>query len=333
MSIRAYQNKARIQVCTLYTIILVKDLYILVEVYASFFRDPLPGESPVLLKTGHIFRHAHCFDLDGTSLAPAFTEGNNFRKTRDFSLTQRLTCKFRSKDNDPTTPEWIDFCPFKKIPRDPPFGAIGYSMRFSSWRYIAWLEFDVNSFLPSLHIPPLAEELYDHRDDPPGAASMGTKENINLAVNNEYGHILLALRVKLYDYLWYNASFEHLFQKFQTSPEMRSIISGRVHNTSHPHWRLYPAHYYSHHTDSSRAVGRKGDAEIGKTYLPSIYVGKHLPPTRTFSTQSGIVNLTERGLMESTIYSSFKYFDTEMRNRRKGSKHKWAAREAALGRD
>jgi hypothetical protein len=268
----------------------------------------------------HVFRHAHCFDLDGTSLAPAFTLGNKFKKLREFSLTQRLTCKYRSKDNDPSTPEWIDFCPFKKIPRDPPFGAVGYAMRSLSWRYIAWLEFDVHSFLPSLHLPPMAEELYDHRNDPKGAANLGTSETDNLAVNNEYSHILLDLRVQLYDFLWYNASFEHLHHKYQSSPDMRTIISGRVHNDSHPHWKLYPAHFYSHHTQASRVRVASGKSGKESSFLPSVYVGKHVPPSRLFSTHSGIVNLTEREAMETSMTSSFSYFDAETRNRRRGSK-------------
>lgn len=93
-------------------------------------RAAVPGEAPVVGRWRHIFRHAHCFELDGTSLVPAFTKGDEFRKDREFSLTQRLTCKWRSNDNDPFTPEWIDFCPFKKVPRDPLFGSMGYATRY-----------------------------------------------------------------------------------------------------------------------------------------------------------------------------------------------------------
>jgi hypothetical protein len=63
-------------------------------------------------------------------------EESSFRKPFDFALTQKMTCKLPGRlDNDPYTDGWTDFCPFKKLPRNPPFGAMGYSMRMVDWRY------------------------------------------------------------------------------------------------------------------------------------------------------------------------------------------------------
>ena len=244
-------------------------------------------------------------------------------KDRDFALTQRLTCKFKSRDNDPNTPEWIDFCPFKKLPRDPPYGAMGYSSRTNDWRYIAWLEFDTHTFLPSLHLPPLAEELYDHRGED---AAIGTGEIQNLASNNEFSHILLELRskvsilstysstllciyshnskkykirVKLYDFLWYNASFEHLFQKHANSSEIQAITLGRAHSVPRPHSLLFPGHFYSHHSEASRARTVKGIAVGMEGFLPSINMGPNRDKSRgLFRTLSGMVNLTTRAALE-----------------------------------
>lgn len=278
-------------------------------------RETVPGEAIVVGNWKHIFRHAHCFALDGTSLAPAFSKGNIFEKNRDFSLTQRLTCKFKSRDNDPTTPEWIDFCPFKKVPRDPPYGAMGYAARSRSWRYIAWLEFDVDRFLPSLHLPPLAEELYDHRSDIDGIASIGTTETINLANNNEYSHIVLELRVKLYDFLWYNSSFEHLFQKYSKGNEMRSIVSGRVHQLSRPHLTEHPGHFYKHHSAASSAKVARRVTPGANGFLSSVYQGNVDSADGVFTTLSGFINMTSKANSELESYNNFSYFDFESRNR------------------
>lgn len=51
----------------------------------------------------------------------------------------------------------------------------------------------------------------------------------NLADNNDHAKLLLTLRVKLYDYLWYNASFEHLFQKRVDQVKLHSIVYLRSH--------------------------------------------------------------------------------------------------------
>ena len=285
-------------------------------------KEPIPGEAQVVGSWKHIFRHAHCFSLDGSSLAPAFTKGDAFKKTRDFSITQRLTCKFRSKDNDPTTPDWMDFCPFKKVPRDPPFGALGYSARWKRWRYIGWLEFDVHSFLPSLHLPPLAEELYDHRMDNIETSSLGRDEIVNLATNNEFNHILLELRVKLYDFLWYNNSYEHLFQKFQKAPEMSHIVAGRVPSDPRPHTLLYPGHFYSHHSYHSQK--RNVDqAEKSGSFLPSIFSGKNFPRTDFFPTLSGLINITQKQSEElESVNNNGLRFTKRKSNRKKSQQFK-----------
>lgn len=129
---------------------------------------PVPGEAPVTNLDKTMIRHQHCDPLDGESLLRVFSSydsdsggPSSFRKSIDFSLTQRLVCKFNGNDKDSFT--WTDSCPFNQLPRNPAFGAMGYSIRTIDWRYTAWLEFDINTYLPSLDKLPLAEELYDHR--------------------------------------------------------------------------------------------------------------------------------------------------------------------------
>jgi hypothetical protein len=131
---------------------------------------PVPGEAPVINLDKTMIRHQYCDPLDGVSLKPVFSSfdkefdiPSNFRKNIDFSLTQRLVCKLNSNDNDPFTAIWTESCPFNQLPRNPPLGAMGYSIRTIDWRYTAWIEFDINTYLPSLDKLPLSEELYDHR--------------------------------------------------------------------------------------------------------------------------------------------------------------------------
>jgi hypothetical protein len=60
--------------------------------------------------------------------------------------------------------------------------------------------------------------------------NLGVMEINNLARNNDYTKILSTLRVKLYDYLWYNSSFEHLFQKRVDQEKLHSIVYLRSHS-------------------------------------------------------------------------------------------------------
>lgn len=123
---------------------------------------------------------------------------------------------------------------------------MGYAMRTVQWRYIAWLEFDTNTFLPSLHKPPLVEELYEH-DLQQSLSRIGTEEIYNLALNPDFADIVSGLKRKLYDFLWQNSSFEHLFQKRCDQIKMRPIVVGRHHAGPHPHHGLHPqGHYFSH---------------------------------------------------------------------------------------
>ena len=251
----------------------------------------------------HVFRHVHCDPLDGTSLAPALKLLDKFKKGRPFSLTQRLSCKWPNgnhHDNDPYTKEWIDFCPFKKLPRDPPFGAMGYAIRSKTWRYIAWLEWDTSTYLPSIHLPPMAEELYDHKGDSMNPSNLGQLEIENLAHNNEYHDVLTQQRVLLYDFLWYNASFEHLFQKRQKEAGARSIVMGRHHPDPQILQTLHPSHHFSH--NSEFAKNRKEDNKNLKLY----------------ATLSGLVNKTSKGNEELSALKKFEKTGIEPKFRKRG---------------
>lgn len=209
----------------------------------------LPSEGPIRSAEGKMFRHLFCDPLDGTSLRSAFLLSSKDKfpssSRNSFAVTQRMTCKSpgTSKETflDPWTSGWTDFCPFKKLPRDPAWGAMGYSLRFTNWRYTAWLSFDTNTFLPSLNSTPVAEELYSHSN----ASMLGHRELENLAMKNEFKAVINDMRRTLYSFLWNNVSFEHLFQKRSHSPKMQSITQHRFHENPHPHHALYASHLYA----------------------------------------------------------------------------------------
>jgi len=231
-------------------------------------REAVKGESPVRNQEGHIFRHIYCDDLDGYSLVHALdavsgvavaTTATSTNKAFPFALTQRMSCKpprtVAPLITDTNSSGWTDYCPFKRLPRDPALGAMGYSMRTEQWRYTAWLELDVNTFLPALNKPPLAEELYDHRNDERIGASrthkkgnrLGTQELQNLAREPAFALYTHKHRTALYSFLFHNCSFQHLFQlrlSFQGDDKMLGVLEGRYHNSSRPHHTLYKSHYY-----------------------------------------------------------------------------------------
>lgn len=234
-------------------------------------RKPVSGEGRVVNIESHIFRHCYCDPLEGSSLAPMLIKHRGvssnghvklpFRQQRlSFALSQKMTCKLpggpRSHslvpidlDLNPNTPHWIDFCPNKHNPRNPPFGAMGYSMRTKEFRYIAWLKFNTSSFLPSLDQPPLVEQLYDHRRDRRNStfSSFGClvvrgveSELTNVANDAAFTIVQATLRLQLYDFLYDNASHSHLYHR-RLDGRNSAIIHGRV---SVPPRDLYARHFY-----------------------------------------------------------------------------------------
>ena len=200
-------------------------------------RAPVPGEGPVRNSEGHIFRHVYCDPLDGTSLSPFLFavggegEGGGGAASRPpFALSQKMTCKMPPKrgtspflDLDPNTPTWIDFCPNKHVPRNPPYGAMGYVLRTRLWKYVAWLRWDTHSFLPSLDRAPLAEQLYYINGPRPGDGEL-----LNLAGVASHSNTHRRLRRLLFDFLFFNASFAHLYhRRLDDRSKNRVIISGR----------------------------------------------------------------------------------------------------------
>ncbi len=259
-------------------------------------RAALKGEARVRNSEGKVFRHIYCDGLDGVSLAPLVRSGGKVTtgggvRRKEFGMTQRMTCKTpgyvrkhpHETQNNVSSPGWVDHCPNKGIPRHPSVGAMGYSLRYIDYRYTAWLEFDVESYLPSLHRPPLAEELYYH---PPGDNLKPQKtywaEIFNLAPQadtasakegqrgmewKQHAAQLHRSRLDLYNFLWHNSSFEHLFhsrlaqqtallhrlksrskgpQRSEESfaPKFKAMVKGRVH-VAHPHWSVMRSHYYA----------------------------------------------------------------------------------------
>jgi hypothetical protein len=192
---------------------------------------------------------------------------------------------------------------------------MGYSLRSSEWRYTAWLEFDTNTFLPSLHLPPMAEELYKHT---PGSSTsspstmtsdlgrFGGAEMTNLAEQSQYIDVLNRWRLYLYEYLWNNVSFAHLFQqradKKRHQPlqnhkhakkenNMRPIVFGRYHKTTHPHRHLHKEHYFAYLLSSASAVDKHTANQRIMDYRRIFNSSTTSPTSSVFTTFSGQISL------------------------------------------
>lgn len=144
----------------------------------------------------------------------------------------------------------------------------------------------------------MAEELYDHRGED---ATLGTGEIVNLAYNNEFSYILLELRVKLYDYLWYNSSFEHLFQKHSNASENYPITAGRVHEIARPHTLIHPTHFYSHHSESNgKKIAMGIPVGFGQGFLSSTVHNPNQDKSKGYfrTPASGLIDVIARAEIE-----------------------------------
>jgi len=218
-------------------------------------RAKVPGEGTVRNAEGHVFRHVYCDALDGSSLASLLKASVEFdvgsgRARLPFALSQKMTCKLPGKttraDLDPNTPAWTDFCPNRRLPRNPSSGAMGYALRSSAgWKYVAWLLLDTNTLLPRLDSSPLAEQLYHLRASPPSAASSprGVEtELVNLAGQAKHADTQASLRRQLYDFLFFNASFDHFYhRRLDDRAKNKAIVQDR---NAPPPRNQYKRHFY-----------------------------------------------------------------------------------------
>ena len=223
-------------------------------------RSSVPGEGTVRNTEGHVFRHVYCDPLDGASLAsllkaPVELGGSWRARLLPFALSQKMTCKLPGKttspqvgraDLDPNTPSWTDFCPNRRLPRNPSSGAMGYALRSSTdFKYVAWLELDTNTLLPRLDSSPLAEQLYSLRASPSSTASYlrGVEtELVNLSGQANHSDIQASLRRQLYDFLFFNASFAHLYhRRLDDRAKNKAIVQDR---NAPPPRNKYKGHFY-----------------------------------------------------------------------------------------
>jgi hypothetical protein len=149
-------------------------------------------------------------------------------------------------DLDPNTPSWTDFCPNRRLPRNPSSGAMGYALRSSTdFKYVAWLELDTNTLLPRLDSSPLAEQLYSLRASPSSTISYlrGVEtELVNLSGQANHSDIQASLRRQLYDFLFFNASFAHLYhRRLDDRAKNKAIVQDR---NAPPPRNKYKGHFY-----------------------------------------------------------------------------------------
>jgi hypothetical protein len=167
---------------------------------------PLQGKSlaPVVLGdvwNKHVSKSSTAIDNTST------TSIDSILLSKDFSITQVWRCvnqdhytaakklvvtgvKSRPKiwtecDRDRHNPDVIS--------------AMGYSMRTNEYRYNAWLRMDTTKMIPNWDLPPLEEDLFDHRNET--LADFTHQETSSIAKRPGFETIVLELREKLVNFL------------------------------------------------------------------------------------------------------------------------------------
>ncbi len=84
---------------------------------------------------------------------------------------------------------------------------MGYSVRSKDFRYTAYLHFDRTNFMPKWELPPMYEELYDHRSDAPG--DLGHRELINVLKRPGFEDFAMTMRTNLIKYLRSSVIYQH----------------------------------------------------------------------------------------------------------------------------
>ena len=84
---------------------------------------------------------------------------------------------------------------------------MGYSVRSKDFRYTAYLHFDRATFVPQWELPPMYEELYDHRGDTAG--DLGHRELINVVKRPGFEDFAMTMRTNLIKYLRSSVVYQH----------------------------------------------------------------------------------------------------------------------------
>ena len=167
-----------------------------------------------------------CRDLQGKSLAPVVlgdvwtrykaksvakdeltSSIDSIKLPRDFSISQVWRCVNQEQyvaakklvvTGVKSRPKiWVECDRDKVEPNE--LAAMGYSMRTNDFRYTAWLRINRETMAPYWDVPPVEEDLFDHRNET--FADYTHRETTNIARKPENEPILVALRSKLMKFL------------------------------------------------------------------------------------------------------------------------------------
>ena len=92
---------------------------------------------------------------------------------------------------------WRDCDKDKTDPNE--ISVMGYSMRTNEFRYTAWIRMDREKMVPYWDMPPLEEDLFDHRNET--YADFTHQELVNIVRIPENEALVMSLRTRLMEYL------------------------------------------------------------------------------------------------------------------------------------
>lgn len=95
--------------------------------------------------------------------------------------------------------------------RDEQISVMGYTFRYSSFRYTIWLHWDRVKNMPQLLVPPYAEELYDHRGET--LENFTHLELVNLIYRPDFKEAAEKLKFKALSFLKNDVKFRGPYDK------------------------------------------------------------------------------------------------------------------------
>lgn len=166
--------------------------------------DPLQGKSlaPVVLGdvwSKHLAKSVLKNDLNKTI--------DSIKLVRDFSITQVWRCVNQEQyiaakklivTGVKTRPKIWNECERDALAKGD-ISLMGYSMRTNDYRYTAWVRMDHAKMQPFWDLPPLEEDLFDHRNET--LADFTHQETSNIAKRSGNDKVVSALREKLLTFL------------------------------------------------------------------------------------------------------------------------------------
>jgi hypothetical protein len=165
---------------------------------------PLQGKSLAPVVLGDVWAKHSAKSVTNNVIAMSL---NDIQLAKDFSMTQVWRCVSKDQYSAAkklvitgvkTRPKIWNECDKDNVSPDV-ISAMGYSMRTNDYRYTAWIRMDAETMKPMWDLPPLEEDLFDHRNET--LADFTHQETSNIAKRPGNDQIVQAFREKLMKFL------------------------------------------------------------------------------------------------------------------------------------